>query len=423
MSLALRKTAGSILPLGLLCLLAAGAGPLPPADDEYKIFLDGEEIQTKVPAEAKGRSLLLPGDLATKLGVSIKWGKRKIYLVHDRRLVEIKNDGGKKGGDVVDDVPRVPFRVLRDIFNINIRWDRVAEKVEVNSKEPYNQAFEPEPLPHLAAHGALIPDFTLPDLEGNPVSFSSFMGKRVALVIFSSWDESRRHLKAWQEYQEKNGNDRLQVVGVAVDAHDVGAEAVRRRARRAGVKFPILVDGPNILGRMFGFENVPVVIAADELGIYFRLIPRYPAPKIAFRGLKDLLKEEVRSEYISPGEPNPRATNREISESLGERPQDINLRLRMAEIYRSMGKLKKAIAQMESAHRADKKSAEVLFRWGHYLYLQKSTKEAEGKWLQAAGLEPRNWIVRKQIWAIRYPKRFYPRIDLAWQQLQIQRGE
>ena len=422
MSAAVRKSRWAILPLAAIALLLAGPSPLSSADDDYKIFIDGKEVQPKVPVVVKGRYLLIPGDVAVKVGVSIKWSKKKMTLVHGNILVEIKNDGGKKGGDVLDGVPRIPRRVLQENFNIKVDWDRVDEKVEISTKDEFNPHMElPAPLT-IAMPQALIPDFSLPDLDGEMVALSSFMGKRVVLVVFASWDQSRYHLKHWQKFQEEAG-DRLQVVGVAIEAE--GDKRVQRYVKRAQAKFPILIDQGNLLGRLFGFNNVPVVIVADELGAYVRLIPKYTTPKKASRSLKGFLKAEIRREYIAGRDPSPVLGKRAVIRALGEAPHDIGLRFRMAEIFRSEGALKKSILEMESADRAAKhKNAEVLFRWGYYLWLQETTKEAKEKWKKAAGLAPNNWMIRKQIWALRYPERFYDGpIDLQWQQTMISKGE
>ena len=36
-------------------------------------------------------------------------------------------------------------------------------------------------------------------------------------------------------------------------------------------------------------------------------------------------------------------------------------------------------------------------------------------------MDPENFVVRKQIWAVRYPERFYPVIDFDWQAEQLRR--
>ena len=44
-------------------------------------------------------------------------------------------------------------------------------------------------------------------------------------------------------------------------------------------------------------------------------------------------------------------------------------------------------------------------------------------WREAVAIEPENWIIRKQIWAIEHPERFYAgEVDFDWQAAQIAEG-
>jgi hypothetical protein len=44
-------------------------------------------------------------------------------------------------------------------------------------------------------------------------------------------------------------------------------------------------------------------------------------------------------------------------------------------------------------------------------------------WRRARALDPGNFVIRKQIWAVEHPEKFYPQIDLAWQKELLARGE
>jgi hypothetical protein len=34
-------------------------------------------------------------------------------------------------------------------------------------------------------------------------------------------------------------------------------------------------------------------------------------------------------------------------------------------------------------------------------------------------LDPENFLIRKQIWAVEYPEKFHPTIDFVWQETQL----
>jgi len=64
-----------------------------------------------------------------------------------------------------------------------------------------------------------------------------------------------------------------------------------------------------------------------------------------------------------------------------------------------------------------------LFQAGVNYYNQGKFEASLSEWEKARDLEPDNWVIRKQIWAVRNPERFYDgQVDSNWQQLQIEQG-
>ena len=66
--------------------------------------------------------------------------------------------------------------------------------------------------------GSEAPDFTLPDVDGNPVSLSSFRGKYVLVDFWAAWcpdcrKENPNIVAAWDKYKGKN----FAVLGVSLD--------------------------------------------------------------------------------------------------------------------------------------------------------------------------------------------------------------
>ena len=66
--------------------------------------------------------------------------------------------------------------------------------------------------------GSVAPDFTLPDVDGNPVSLSSFRGKYVLVDFWAAWcpdcrKENPNIVAAWNKYKDKN----FAVLGVSLD--------------------------------------------------------------------------------------------------------------------------------------------------------------------------------------------------------------
>ena len=67
--------------------------------------------------------------------------------------------------------------------------------------------------------------------------------------------------------------------------------------------------------------------------------------------------------------------------------------------------------------------ANAVFREGLELYESGRTEEALARWRQGLELNPDNYLIRKQIWAVENPERFYEGdVDYNWQREQFAKG-
>ena len=72
---------------------------------------------------------------------------------------------------------------------------------------------------------------------------------------------------------------------------------------------------------------------------------------------------------------------------------------------------------------AEHSEANALFREGLELYRAGKVGEALARWRQGRQLNPSNYLIRKQIWAVEHPERFYEGdVDYTWQKEQMARG-
>lgn len=172
----------------------------------------------------------------------------------------------------------------------------------------------------------------------------------------------------WQRVWEERGR-RFRMVAVAQDAQ--GEDRVRPVVEAAGVTYPVLVDRASVLARELGFRVVPSGAFVDAAGtILYRHVDDFDIgdPRVRWNLDRFLAGEET--EPVDDREPmNPAALDR--------------------------------------------------FADGVALYALGDAAEAVAVWREALALDPDNFVIRSQIWAVEHPEHFYPAVDRRWQELQL----
>lgn len=65
--------------------------------------------------------------------------------------------------------------------------------------------------------------------------------------------------------------------------------------------------------------------------------------------------------------------------------------------------------------------ANARFQLGRTLLEIGKKTEAMAEWRKALALDPKNWIIHKQIWAVENPDKFYDgSVDYGWQKAQLE---
>lgn len=68
--------------------------------------------------------------------------------------------------------------------------------------------------------------------------------------------------------------------------------------------------------------------------------------------------------------------------------------------------------------------ATARFQLGLVLLESDKKQEAMAEWRKALALDPQNWIIHKQIWAVEHPEKFYEgNVDYSWQKTQLEAEE
>ena len=159
-----------------------------------------------------------------------------------------------------------------------------------------------------------------------------------------------------------------------------GADRALPYVQQASATFTTVVDEANLLGQLYGFKAIPNGFLIDEDGIvrYRRL------------GGFDVRKAEtaaVLDRWVAGSEP--------LEDS--NRPH--------------------------TPPGTEHAESNALFRQGLEHYREGKVDDAMALWRQGLALDPDNYIIRKQIWAVENPDRFYDGdVDYDWQREQTAKG-
>ena len=84
-------------------------------------------------------------------------------------------------------------------------------------------------------------------------------------------------------------------------------------------------------------------------------------------------------------------------------------------------KLLRDIKPLDELNAQTTTEAAARFQLGLVLLEVGKKEEAIAEWRKALALDPQNWIIHKQIWAVEYPDKFYDGdVDYSWQKAQLE---
>lgn len=114
--------------------------------------------------------------------------------------------------------------------------------------------------------GSEAPNFRLLDLDGNPVTLSSYRGSVVLLNFWATWcAPCRVEMPAMESlYKEFNRTD-FEILAVSTDPQ--GVAATRPFKDAIGLSFPILHDATFRVGVAYGARTLPMTFLVDRRGI------------------------------------------------------------------------------------------------------------------------------------------------------------
>jgi len=141
--------------------------------------------------------------------------------------------------------------------------------------------------------GNKAPDFTLPDLKGNPVSLNGFKGKVVFLNFWATWCKPcEEEMPSMQLLYNalKSQNQPFEIVAVSIDSE--GPEVVRKFIERYNITFTVLHDRNGRIKDTYKTTGVPETFIIDQSGIIAEKVwgPRDWRTRDSVKTIMDLLE-------------------------------------------------------------------------------------------------------------------------------------
>lgn len=118
---------------------------------------------------------------------------------------------------------------------------------------------------NLPAPLGIAPSWSLPDLEGNTVSFSQFKGKVVVVDFWATWcPPCREEIPGYIELQDKYGKDGLVIIGVSLDRG--GPKIVKPFVEKTGMNYVVVMGDNSTVESYGGFQGIPTTFIIDREG-------------------------------------------------------------------------------------------------------------------------------------------------------------
>ena len=119
--------------------------------------------------------------------------------------------------------------------------------------------------PDVSLIGRHAPVFSLPSLDGSPVSLASARGRVVLLNFWATWcAPCRLEMPQFAAWQKQYGPQGLQIIGVSIDDSQ---PPVRAFVAKLHLGYPIVMGDAQLGERYGGVLGVPVTFLIDRRGI------------------------------------------------------------------------------------------------------------------------------------------------------------
>jgi thiol-disulfide isomerase/thioredoxin len=122
--------------------------------------------------------------------------------------------------------------------------------------------------PEIAAGeiGSRLPDFSVKDLQGRPLSSADLRGKVVLVDFWATWCQPcKKEMPGYQKLLDRYGSRGFVVLGFKFDTMRDTQDPLQF-ARKIGVRYPLVVATEDVKQKFGGIDGLPTTMLYDHQG-------------------------------------------------------------------------------------------------------------------------------------------------------------
>ncbi len=193
--------------------------------------------------------------------------------------------------------------------------------------------------------------------------------------------------------------------------------------RESGCTFPMALDSRNVLNRILGVRTVTNAFLLDEEGrLRWQHLHGFRIARPEMRAMAErVVAGDLEEIFVDPDVQQESLDVEVLRAELAGEPDNPEYLFMLAEALVQEGETEEAKALYARAMELDPTHSASAYALGSLHASEGDEEEAVRVMRAALEQDPMNFTIRKQIWRIEYPERFYPTIDMSFQVEQIRK--